>query len=520
MKRVSLIIPSLFSLLLLLSSSSLFAQQGSNTTEKKKIVIIKKQVDKDGTVIIEKIVKEGDEADQLIHEIHMDEKNGIGNAEIDIEITGEGGSRDINIFKFDDDSENSTQDLNIEFTDEDGNKIIKMRRSGDTDNPEIIEWQGQGDIPAEVRGKLDELGIDIQGSKGMHWISAHGDHGKQCNDKAFLGVVLKETVKNEDGVETREGISNEGVIIDEVVAKSAAEAAGLKEGDVITAIDGQAIRSFSDLTTALGQKKPDDKISINYIRSGQASQTDATLKAKTNQLHGFKWDNDYNFNFNYDYDYDQQYKGERPCVFIGVYVNSSRSRSNGAKITGIIEDTPASVAQLQGGDLITAINDVPVRNYSDLLTERNKYNPGDQVNLTISRDGAEQNVDITFKECGEKEDPTKVEEQEVIENTPINPEITRASSSAKLELENFRAFPNPTAGEVTVRFSGEAVPTTISVVDISGRSLFSETLNNFDGDYNNRIDLTQAPVGTLLLTVRQGDQIFTQTLVRSESTGL
>jgi len=518
MKRVSLTIPFLFSLLLLLGASPLFAQQESNTTKKKKIVIIKKQVDEDGTVTVEKIVKEGDEADQLIQEIRVDQQDGNSNTEIDIEITGEGGNRDVNIFKFDDEGLNGTQDLNIEFTDENGNKIIKMRRSGDNDNPEIIEWQGQGDIPAEVRERLDELGIDIKGSKGMHWINAYGT---SCNDKAFLGVVIKETTKNEDGVETREGISTQGVVIDKVVGKSAAEAAGLKQGDIISAIAGQQIRSFSDLTGVLGKKKADDKVSIDYIRGGQSNQTEATLKVKANNTHGFNWDHDYHFDFNEDFNhnYNFKYNEERPCVFIGVYVKQhgrSSQGNNGAKVTGVIEDTPASAAQLQQGDIITAINNISIGNYKELLTERNKYNPGDQVTLSISRNGAKQNVDITFKECGEKSSTVEKEEAE----TMVNPEITRASSSAKLELENFRAFPNPTAGEVTVRFSGEAVPTAISVVDISGRALFSETLNDFNGNYNNRIDLSQAPVGTLLLTVRQGDQIFTQTLVRSESTGL
>lgn len=52
-----------------------------------------------------------------------------------------------------------------------------------------------------------------------------------------------------------------------------------------------------------------------------------------------------------------------------------------------------------GGDVIVAIDDRPVRQFDDLLIHlvRTKR-PGDTVQLTVVRDGAEQEVTVTLGE--------------------------------------------------------------------------------------------------------------------------
>ena len=66
--------------------------------------------------------------------------------------------------------------------------------------------------------------------------------------------------------------------IGKVVEGSAAEDAGLKEGDVITHIDGQKVPKFGDLTGIIAQKRPGDKITINYLRNKQKKTATLTLK--------------------------------------------------------------------------------------------------------------------------------------------------------------------------------------------------------------------------------------------------
>ena len=58
----------------------------------------------------------------------------------------------------------------------------------------------------------------------------------------------------------------EGVYIMEVSAGSGAAAAGLRQGDVIVAVNDAAVASITDLTGILGSTKPGDKVKVFYIR--------------------------------------------------------------------------------------------------------------------------------------------------------------------------------------------------------------------------------------------------------------
>ena len=70
----------------------------------------------------------------------------------------------------------------------------------------------------------------------------------------------------------------EGIYIAKVVDDGAAAEAGLKEGDVITHIDGQKIKSFGELQNIIAQKRPGDKITINYLRDKKKQTATLTLK--------------------------------------------------------------------------------------------------------------------------------------------------------------------------------------------------------------------------------------------------
>ena len=70
----------------------------------------------------------------------------------------------------------------------------------------------------------------------------------------------------------------EGIYIAEVVEDGAAEDAGLKQGDVITNIDGQKVTKFGELTGIIAQKRPGDKISITYLRNKKSITKTVTLK--------------------------------------------------------------------------------------------------------------------------------------------------------------------------------------------------------------------------------------------------
>jgi putative serine protease PepD len=68
-----------------------------------------------------------------------------------------------------------------------------------------------------------------------------------------------------------------GVAVVSVSAGGPAADAGLRAGDVITKVDGQATPTLASLTALLATLKPGQKVSVNYTRGGAQQTTDVTL---------------------------------------------------------------------------------------------------------------------------------------------------------------------------------------------------------------------------------------------------
>jgi S1-C subfamily serine protease len=84
--------------------------------------------------------------------------------------------------------------------------------------------------------------------------------------RAFLGVRSAEQSEETDGFP-----------VAEVVPASAAERAGMKNGDVVTEIDGRRIRNFDDLRAAISRKNPGDRIRVKVRRGEEALEMECEL---------------------------------------------------------------------------------------------------------------------------------------------------------------------------------------------------------------------------------------------------
>ncbi len=68
-----------------------------------------------------------------------------------------------------------------------------------------------------------------------------------------------------------------GVMLSKIIGDSAAEAAGLAVGDIVTHIDGEEVSSISHLGRAVRGKQGGDPVEIEYWREGRQISTTATL---------------------------------------------------------------------------------------------------------------------------------------------------------------------------------------------------------------------------------------------------
>jgi S1-C subfamily serine protease len=93
--------------------------------------------------------------------------------------------------------------------------------------------------------------------------------------RPFLGVkmfTLTPSIAEELGLKAASG-----ALVAEVTPGSAAEVAGLANGDVITSIDGKEVKAAEDVTTAVNTHKPGEEIKVTY-RRGEEEAKEATVK--------------------------------------------------------------------------------------------------------------------------------------------------------------------------------------------------------------------------------------------------
>ncbi len=93
--------------------------------------------------------------------------------------------------------------------------------------------------------------------------------------RAILGIKMQEItpeLQKEKGLTTLQG-----VYVAELIADGSAEKAGVKEGDVITQIDGVSIKTGTDLQELIGRHHPGDTVTLTILRGGKTITLTAEL---------------------------------------------------------------------------------------------------------------------------------------------------------------------------------------------------------------------------------------------------
>ena len=104
-------------------------------------------------------------------------------------------------------------------------------------------------------GTVQRAVVGIQGSDVKNYVDGQKEQGKDID----LGTM-------------------EGIYVAKVTEESAAEEAGLKEGDVIIAIDGKEMNKMADMQEYLAKKRPGDKVTVTYLRDKKKDTKSITLK--------------------------------------------------------------------------------------------------------------------------------------------------------------------------------------------------------------------------------------------------
>jgi serine protease Do len=219
-----------------------------------------------------------------------------------------------------------------------------------------------------------------------------------------------------------------GTLVEEIVAGSPADKAGIKGsdkavtldgqdaavgGDVITAIDGSPVKAIEDIIaylanhTSVGQK-----VTLTLLRDGKEQKMDVTLEARPARTPQGP---------------QQSPQQNQPSTAQGVWLGIA-GQTMSAEIaremklpdtqTGVLVEqvqsgSPADAAGLRGsdkpveingqrvmvgGDIITAVDGKTVTTFDDLKSYIQGANAGQQITLDILRDGKTQSVIATLSQ--------------------------------------------------------------------------------------------------------------------------
>jgi serine protease Do len=99
--------------------------------------------------------------------------------------------------------------------------------------------------------------------------------------RGFLGVGIQDVTRDlADGV----GLDRaRGALVTEPSAGGPAESAGIRSGDVITAVDGDSIDDALDLSRTIAGKSPGTTVDVTLWRNGREEQVQVTLGTLTEQ---------------------------------------------------------------------------------------------------------------------------------------------------------------------------------------------------------------------------------------------
>jgi S1-C subfamily serine protease len=192
--------------------------------------------------------------------------------------------------------------------------------------------------------------------------SAAAQNGNNGTGRPLLGVSLNNT--------------DEGVQISNVLPGSPAEEAGLQTGDLITAVNGEAVETARDVQDAVSALNVGETVSLDITRDGEAQTVEATLVS------------------------GRTVRGIPEFSFTGGDVAIRYNPEDQTwEIVSLSEDSALYELGLREGDVITAVNGESV----DPLTLRESLadlEDNATVTLTITRDGESQDLEVDLESLG------------------------------------------------------------------------------------------------------------------------
>ncbi|MDP6266623.1 MAG: DegQ family serine endoprotease [Arenicellales bacterium] len=156
-----------------------------------------------------------------------------------------------------------------------------------------------------------------------------------------------------------------GALISKVIPDSAAKAADLREGDVITMVNGRAIKGATELRNVIGLARADEEIELTYIRDRKSFNKKIRIRAVVAESgRGIQ--------------ISESFEGAR---LEDVDDSSSQNGQPGIRVVEVASGSAAWQAGLRSGDIILSVNRQWVFSLEDLVQIVNGRTSGLLLNI-------------------------------------------------------------------------------------------------------------------------------------------
>ncbi|MEE4310456.1 MAG: PDZ domain-containing protein [candidate division KSB1 bacterium] len=217
------------------------------------------------------------------------------------------------------------------------------------------------------------------------------NHGALAGEKGkgYLGVVIGDissTLKTQLKLEY-------GVVVKEVSDDSPAEKAGIMEDDIITEVNGTAVRKPATLSRLIGKNAPGDKVNVTLYRNGSKKSMKIELGEKeyvSHHKHG---------------DMMKDFYMIHPRSQMGVKIMDfnddladyfSVKKDEGVLVLEVFEESAAEKAGIKAGDVIMKLNDEVVSTSKEIREILSEYDEGEQVSVEVMRKQSKKSIDVVL----------------------------------------------------------------------------------------------------------------------------
>lgn len=415
-------------------------------------------------------------------------------------------------------TENITKEIDL---DDDAQAQMLMEELKALENIDVKIEDGQVKVKVFKDGEENYHVFDMNNEDFF----ANKSHYFAAN-KAYLGVRLK----NAEG---------SGAEVLEVIEGTAAEKSGLLKGDIITEFDGKDVTDYKSFIAAMKDKKAGDDVSVKVKRDGKTKKLKAELTE--NDHHKFAMNSlkkmEYNFDNLKDMDVDVRVLADQDFKDRGYAGFSYQYGDDELKVLKVVEDTPAKEADMRAGDMLKKIDGIELQYGADVRKALSGKKPGDKVVFTLERDGKEITKELILTErkgmdwAGTIDFDRNVinsnnssysiivrtyslsEDERKIVGKALNMDDYKGNNFSEIDLN---VYPNPGNGDYRVDFKlPEEGDVEIQVFDNSGKQVYQLLLEDFSGEYSGNINISDQPAGIYFLTIKQGDKVHSEKLIRN-----